>query len=188
MGQADRLELRFPPGHPAWWWWWRGGGIFPFISSPSTLKWAPSCPWGAHTWSPAFSLQSSSHSPRLSPAASFPTSPLPLQSCQSLAKAQAGAFDPRLQGQRAGQPALPGQRAPSRLQPHTHGAVVPASLGAEARRRGSTATSPHGAQPMGGSPSRQPSRQRSSPGYSQSHSAPHQLRCWRGEGGVFAES
>lgn len=27
MGQADRLELWFPPGHPAWWWWWCGGDI-----------------------------------------------------------------------------------------------------------------------------------------------------------------
>lgn len=73
MGQADRLELWFPPGHPAP--WREGGGHTPFISSPSRLKWAPSCPRGAHTWSPAFkALPTAPTSP---PQLPFPRGPPP---------------------------------------------------------------------------------------------------------------
>lgn len=166
------------------------GGIFPFISSPSTLKWAPSCPWGAHTWSPAFSLQSSSHSPHLSPTASFPTSPLPLQSRPSLAKAQAG--QPLIQtsgpeGRTACLTWAARSRLPTAPESHTHGAIVPASLGAEAA--GGGALLPHRlmrpsqweaaplASPIGSSPGRV------TPSHIQFLTS-----CSQGEDGVFDES
>lgn len=67
---------------------------------------------------------------------------------------------------------------PSGLKPPWKLGPVPASLAAGGRR-GSAATSPHEAQPMRG-------RHSSSPGYSQSHSVPHQLLSrLRGEDGVF---
>lgn len=88
------------------------GRCTPFISSPSKLKWAPSCPRGAHTWSPAF---------KALPAASAPPhflsheAPHPPQTCQPLAEAQFGAFDPGFMAKglegRAGEPPLPEQTA-----------------------------------------------------------------------------
>lgn len=87
--QADRLELWFPPGHPAWWWW---GTCF-FHLQPIQAEVGAFLPQGCPYL--VSGLQSSSHSPH-PPKASFPTRPpshLPPQSCQSLAEPQVRAFD-----------------------------------------------------------------------------------------------
>lgn len=112
------------------------------------------------------------------PELPFPRDPLPPQ---LLAKAQAGAFDPGLWGWEgvscdrpmmtacftwAGCSGLPASQL---VRP----SPVPASLAASGRR-GSAATSPHEAQPMGGSYFGQPNTT-AAPGYSQSHSVPQRL-------------
>lgn len=188
MGQADRLELWFPPGHPAWWWWWCGGDIS-FHLQPIHTQVGAFLPLGCPYLVSGLQPSKLFPQPRLSPTASFPTSPLPLQSCQSLAEAQAG---PSIQDFRAsGQDSLPylGSllRAPYRLEPHTHEAIVPASLGAEAA--GGGAVLPHRlmrpsqweaaplASPMGSRPARV------TPSHIQ-----FLVSCWRGEDGVFDES
>lgn len=103
-------------------------------------------------------LQSSSNSLH-TPTPSFLSheAPLPTQSSQPLAKAQVGAFDPGFRARR--QDSLPylGRLlgTPRGLEPPVKLGPVPASLAAGGRR-GSAATSPHEAQPMGESPSGQP--------------------------------
>lgn len=120
------------------------------------------------------------------PIASFPTrapSQLPLQSCQCLAKTQVRAFDPGFRAR--GQDSLPylGRLlwAPNwQLEPLVRLNPVPASLAA-CGRRGSAATSPHVAQPMGGSCSGQANT--AAVRVTPSHSC---LRCClRREDGVF---
>lgn len=84
------------------------GGHTPFISSPSRLKWAPSCPRGAHTWPPAFKALPATPSPT---TASFPTRP------PTHPNPASPWLRPRLEpliqssGPGAGQPALPVQAA-----------------------------------------------------------------------------
>ena len=133
--------------------WGAGGGHAPFISSPSRLEWAPSCPRGAHTWSPAFKALPTVPAPQHSFLSH--EAPLPLKSRQPLAKAQVGAFDPSFRAR--GQESLPYLHRLLGLpvsQPLRRG-LVPASLAA-GQGRGCAATSPHETQPMAGSCPGQP--------------------------------
>lgn len=183
IGQATRLELWFPPGHPAaaaaagvW-----GGHFLSSLAHPcsSGRLPAPGAPIPGLRPSAFKAFPTAPASP---PQLPFPRAPLPQQSCQPLAKAQAGAFDPDFRAR--GQGSLPYlgslRGALYAPQPHTLEATVPASGSPGGGRRGCTATSPHEAQPMGGGASRQPNRQPSSPGYSQSHSVPPLLLARRG--------